>query len=132
MHFLQKTIFPIYAISLILVLSLSTAHQGIHDLFFHWDAHLIEAQEVTSSCSGNERHTCSHEDVGGSEEGGCDSLLCPVSIFSEGFDRYEIALKAQLISSSLETYCSLNTEATYSSKLYKSNFVRGPPSFLKV
>lgn len=132
MHFLQKTIFPLYAIGLILVLSLSTAHKGIHDLVFHWDAHLVEAQGVTSSCSGNDQQTCSHEAPEGSEEGGCDSLLCPVSIFSEGFDHFEIVQKAQSISRISDAYSSLNVAANYSKKSYKSNFVRGPPSFQKV
>jgi hypothetical protein len=131
-HFLQKTIFPLYAIGLILVLSLSTAHKGIHDLVFHWDAHVVEAQGVTSSCSGNDQQACSHEAPEDSEEGGCDSLLCPVSIFSEGFDRFEIVQKVQSISISLEAYYSLNIVAIYSKKPNKSNFVRGPPSFLKV
>ncbi len=114
------------------MLSLSTAHKGIHDLVFHWDANVVEAQVVTSSCSGNDQQACSHEAPEDSEEGGCDSLLCPVSIFSEGFDRFEIVQKAQSISISLEAFYSLNIEATYSKKPNKSNFVRGPPSFLKV
>ena len=134
MHSIRNIFFPIYAIGLILLLCLSTAHKGLHDFVFHWDASLsLSTHSVESVCGGHassSQNSCSHHSAqeDRSDSDGCDSLLCPVSIFAQGLETFDassdvppiliVIVQARLLKAEKPDYKSLNSPY----------FVRGPPS----
>lgn len=135
MHFLRNILFPIYGIGLIVLLSLSTAHKGLHDFIFHWDAQFTDSAGHT--CSGHtlgSHTTCSHENESPSDtenhSSGCDSLLCPVSIFAQGLETFDATSNVPPILIVIEKESSFWTESLYYEDLNNPYFVRGPPSLL--
>ena len=142
MQSISKKVFPIYAIALIVVLSLSTAHKGIHDFIFHWDTPLT--QSVGQSCGAhgsNEVLTCSHKvpsptqnhsdgDSDSSSDSGCDSLLCPVSIFAQGLETFDAICNVPPILIAIEGNALHRIENPNYQALNSPYFVRGPPSLL--
>ena len=134
MHSIRNIVFPIYAIGLILLLCLSTAHKGLHDFVFHWDTSLsLSTHSTESHCTGHassSQNACSHESSSGTENhsDGCDSLLCPVSIFAQGLETFDASSDVPPILIVIVQDCSLKAEKPDYNSLNSPYFVRGPPS----
>ena len=133
MHAIRNIVFPIYAIGLILLLCLSTAHKGLHDFVFHWDAQFTDsAGHICSNHSSGSHTTCSHESSSDTENhsDGCDSLLCPVSIFAQGLETFDASSDVPPILIVIDEDCILKAEKPNYNSLNSPYFVRGPPSLM--
>jgi hypothetical protein len=133
-HLIRNSIFPIYAIGLIILLCLSTAHKGLHDFVFHWDTSLsLSTHSTESHCVGHassSQNSCSHHSAqeDGSDSDGCDSLLCPVSIFAQGLEIFDASSDVPPILIVIVQDRLLKAEKPDYSSPNSPYFVRGPPS----
>lgn len=130
----QQFVVAIFSICLVFVLSLSTVSKTIHDSLFHADTLLSHHETLDSGCSGHHEGECDEGESKNQTEGEshnhsetCESLSCPVNLFSQGVITLEYspvinATPVERCGNISEYFISHHTEEEK-----KSHLVRGPP-----
>ena len=129
----HQFVIALFSICLVFVLGLSTANKTIHDSLFHADT-LSHHETIDSGCSGHHEGECDEGESKNHTEGEshnhsetCESLSCPVNLFSQGTLTLEHVsainpIPAERCENISECYISHHTEEEK-----KSHLVRGPP-----
>lgn len=121
----HQFLLAIFSICLVIALGLSTVNKTIHDGLFHPNF-VTDNNPTPSGCTGHHEGECDHGQSNKHSEG-CDSLSCPVNIFSNGVLALDFA-PAQIAKPSIKgEFITEHLISHHSEKEKKSHLVRGPP-----
>jgi hypothetical protein len=115
-----------FSIVLVFILGLSTVNKTIHDGLFHPNF-LTEISPTASSCTSHHVGGC-HTGESNNDTENCDSLSCPVNIFSNGVLALAYVPEVTLTSYVENEIISEFFISYTSEKKKKSHLVRGPPA----
>jgi hypothetical protein len=115
-----------FSIALVFILGLSTVNKTIHDGLFHPNF-LTESSPTPSGCTSHHDGGCQTGESNNDTEN-CDSLSCPVTIFSNGVLALAYAPEVTLTSYVENEIISELFISYTSEKKKKSHLVRGPPA----
>ena len=128
-----RVAFSILSIFLVFLSSLSTTSKSLHDYVFHSGSNLENLAFNTEYADHDHSSQCSQDistDQTNQEEN-CESLSCPVILFSNGTLALEYVSKLDLALIVCNFNDILCIEAVFTETQSKGNLVRGPPSFMK-